>query len=213
MSEPVSIATERHRFKMETMICKFMRQRPRAMYDIGVGPKAEYLHLKNQYPNMRLYGCEPDPVQFPDLKEKFPGKLWNVAIAREAGTVLLHQPGDCKQSSLFEIRKGVKTVEVEAWTLDQFDEKAKKQTGVLLWMDIEGSELAALQSGPNLLTSGRVKWINLEVRDVPLVEGWPTAAQIGRFLWECGYTPIKEYNNQKTHRDVIYALDPRRRNR
>ena len=39
-----------------------------------------------------------------------------------------------------------------------------------------------LKGATKMLSSGKVKWLNLEVRKNPKVEGWPTAKQIYDFL-------------------------------
>ncbi len=61
-------------------------------------------------------------------------------------------------------------------------------------MDVEGSELAALQGGQALLSSGRVRWINLESRDVAPIPGHPTTAEIDALLASHGYDKVLRYN-------------------
>ena len=195
---------EIHRIKMETMVCKYLDSSCKAMYDIGVGPKTEYRNIQMMMPWIKLFGCEPDPRQYEAIKSQFHGPLWPVAISTQP-EVPLHLSSDLKQTACFPVDKNASVIPVKAWTLDYFDEEAGQPDGVLLWMDIEGMELDALQSGKQLLSSGRVHAINLEVRDDARgIEGWCTADEVEAFLNQFGYVIEKEYNSQKTHWDVIY---------
>jgi len=112
-------------------------------------------------------------------------------------------------SSLHQLpsHNGVSTQAVTT-TLDLFDELCGSGKDIVLWMDIEGSELAALKGGVSLLSSGRVKAINLEVRDNSECEDWPTAKEIHEFLTKFNYVKALKYLDQKTHYDVVYVLDP-----
>jgi hypothetical protein len=99
-----------------------------------------------------------------------------------------------------------KTCEVKVWTLDRFDEQMGQPERILLWIDIEGNELAAFRSGPRLLASGRVRWINLEERCAGHrpAEGWCDPRELDSFLTLNGYKRVAEYNRHATHQDVIY---------
>jgi FkbM family methyltransferase len=151
----------------ETYISRFIRGTPDAMYDIGVGMKTEWQTLAAKFPAMRIYGCEPQPVQHAQLvKAKFPGPLAQVAIGEIEGTTTLHVPThDLKCCSLFPVTYANKTCEVKVWTLDRFDEQMGQPNRILLWIDIEGSELAAFRSAasspPSMSSQSRMRW------------GWP----------------------------------------
>lgn len=201
------MSMEQHRYKMETMVCRYLDKTCNALYDIGIGPKSEYLSIRKEMPWIRCFGCEPDPRLAVHLDERFPGDWWNAAIHSRFDKIILNQSADQKQTTLFKTPKTVASVEVPALTLDEFDERCLRPDGILLWMDIEGSELDALVSGPGLLSSGRVHAINLEVRDEVRVEGWCTASQVESFLKQHNYKLVKTYNNQHTHWDVIYLRE------
>jgi FkbM family methyltransferase len=193
----------------ETYISRFIRGTPDAMYDIGVGPKSEWRTLGAKFPAMRIYGCEPEPKQHAKLlNAKFPGPLAQVAIGETAGVATLHVPThNAMCGSLFPVPYANATCEVEVWTLDYFDEQNCLPARILLWLDIEGSELAALRSGRHLLASGRVRWINLEERRAGHrpAEGWCDPGELHAFLIENGYQRVAEYNRHATHQDVIYV--------
>jgi FkbM family methyltransferase len=193
----------------ETYISRFIRGTPDAMYDIGVGPKSEWQTLGAKFPAMSIYGCEPEPNQHAKLlKANFPGPLAQVAIGETEGVATLYVPThDLMCGSLHPVPYANATREVQVWTLDRFDEQMGQPNRILLWLDIEGSELAALRSAPRLLASGRVRWINLEERrdGHRPADGWCDPRELEAFLTKSGYKRVAEYNRHATHQDAIYV--------
>jgi FkbM family methyltransferase len=199
-----------HRAQMATTVCRYLKEAPAAMYDIGVGPviKSEWNHILKIYPQMKMFGCEPHPDTYRQQESRFPGQLKQTAIHSQKRTATLNLKSRLSKFGAFSlIDLGVsyeQKIEVSCITLDEFDEWAGKQESIILWMDIEGSELDALKSAPNLLSSGRVKAINLEVRPKTNSSDWPTDKEIRAWLELNGYNLVLNYNNQKTHWDAIY---------
>lgn len=193
----------------EAYISRYVNGTPRAMYDIGVGHKTEWQTLKDIYPKMRLFGCEPNPKQYRELSDTFTGSLRQVAISGAEGLITLNVAKALGQSSIFDISYAERKEVVQTITLDQFDEYAGKPDRILLWIDIEGAELIAFKSAPNLMKSGRVKWINLEERREGQNpgKGWADAEELKTFLTQCNYKRVVEYNRHVTHQDVIYVHD------
>lgn len=199
--------------RLERTICGLVNKPPDTMYDIGVGEKSEYLTLKEAWPDMRIYGCEPHPHVFNRLLPRFPGTLVPVAIDKldpnsnddDPPKKNLMRVGGSFSLLSGDPSKSFSTVAtVDTWTLDKFDNRMGYPDRILLWMDIEGSELRALQSGIGLMASGRVKWVNLEVRAHPPDTGWCSAEDVHRFLTKLRYKPVKKYADQQTHYDIIY---------
>lgn len=195
--------------RFELTIRQFIRGVPKAMYDIGVGPKTEWQTLGDCFPSMQIFGCEPHPETRANIVSRgFTGTLWPVAIGTSPGSATLHEPpANIGGSSLFPLTDAIRTFVVPVWTLDQFDEAAGSPEQILMWMDIEGSELSALRSGRGLMTSGRVRWINLEERlseSVP-TSGWTKPSELHQQLVEFGYTRVCDYKRHSTHQDAIYV--------
>lgn len=201
------------RKKMALKFLQYLREEPEAFYTIGAGPpksKTEWRHQKESLPDTEFYACEPITELFQQLLTVYPGQVLNVGISQEP-TLKLY-PEDSKigingRSSRHQIKSetALEPIEVPCMTLKEFDEHWGSPKSLVLWMDIEGSELDALQSGRQLLLSRRAKVVNLEVRDShPAIPEWVTASQIEEFMKKHGYTRMLDYNNHKTHRDVIY---------
>lgn len=219
MIEPVNPSTLRRgnegrhrRVPEEALIAKTIAydDRPRAMYDLGVGCFAEWETLKKCWPDMEVFGCEPDPFWHGQLVPIFNGKLLQVAIGKARGRADLYvsRPDQCGSTLLpAQSERSRHTVDAEVWTLDDFDAWAGKPDRVLLWMDIEGSEIDAIEGGRELLTSGRVWYINAETRD-GRVEHHFTTQELNDVLSEFGFYPIHRYNVQGSYEgaagDVIY---------
>ena len=182
---------------------------PSAMYDLGVGPYAEFQTLKEIWPDMQVFACEPDPYEFLQalpLVEAIGGKLVRVAIVgrdKSGLDVDFHtcDPGQ-GGGSLHDLgSNGRGIIRTLGWSLDDFDIWAISQSNIihdriLLWADIEGSELEMLRGGQELLRSGRVHWINLETRDHDDRPNRPTTLDITKFLHDFGYDPVHRYGVQ-----------------
>lgn len=192
----------------ELVFTRFLKDRPKAFYILGVGSKSEWRRMNSTYPEAKLYGVEPHPETYSKLAPVFPGLLIDKAVTNNSeDLVKLYLNNRPDSSSIFpEVPNAVDVAYVKSLTLDELDELAEFPASVVLWMDIEGSELLALKGGIRLLASGRVDLINIELRDSPNIEGWPSSSAIDSLLTEFGYTLATKYLNQITHYDAIYTL-------
>ena len=192
----------------EAFIARLIDTPPATLFNIGVGPKTEYLTLKGIYPEMKVSGCEPLLDKYEGLKERFNGKLFGVGISDKPGTAsIFYNEGAVMGANMLNKRKGDKRVSIATITLDELDCACGNPDRILLWADIEGMELRMLKSGPDLLASGRVKWINLEEHlDAP-----GASKKIDKLLTKYGYSREVEYNKHPNHQDVIYVHESERR--
>lgn len=196
--------------KNESYIVRFMQHKPTALYDIGVGPKTEWRTLSEIFPQMSVHGVEANPelIDFL-LKSNWIGQLLNNAVTQKIGkTEIKIFSEELLDSSILNLksRNQIRKHDVDCISLDEADLAFNKQSQILLWMDIEGSELDALKSGFSLLRSGRVRWINLEVREVPSWEGGCSSSEIDEFLVGAGFKKVASYNHhpKSGHWDSIY---------
>lgn len=201
-------------FYYEQVILKFIDPNSiRNLYDIGVGPKSEYKTIINKYPDINFFGIEAHPDTYNSIKSEFPGELLNMAISESGGgsevQFVEHEVNVMASGLLpYDNAKDGRRISIPSITLDEFDQKFDKREDVLLWMDIEGYELIALKSGNELLSSGRVKLLNLEVRP-----RWNnkssgcTEAEIDDHLAHYGYKKLFVYNHYSSsrHHDAIYV--------
>jgi FkbM family methyltransferase len=197
----------------EQVICKFIPSNnpPKVLLDVGVGPKTEYLTLSEAYPDMLIVGLEPLPSCFNNLISKFPGILLPYAAwHQETSLELYPNTNNPEATSVFPSEAGEKqALTVYTRTLDSIDRYLGYPDRILMWMDIEGAELMALKGARELLSSGRVRWINLEARDQWNRVNACTKVELDNFLAQFGYQEKLQYNHHNRespygHRDVIY---------
>ena len=221
MNDLNNIKVKNTKISKETKIVKHMeRLNISNFYCIGVGLKSEYINIPKKYSKkLNLYGAEPIKEIINLIEHNFAGELKNIAISPNIGKKIFYINADDIETSSFEVAyesliKGNNIIsrEVEAISLDQFDESYNNPDNILLWMDIEGYELQALTSGIKLLNSKRVKLINLEVRNNKLSENSCNFNEIHEFLTNQNFDFIQAYNfcfdefGKTHHWDVIYEL-------
>jgi len=186
----------------EAYIARIIKTPPATLFNIGVGPKSEYRTLKGLYPEMEVFGCEPLLDRYEGLKERFNGKIFGVGISDKPGTASLnYNDGAMMGATMVGKRKGDKLVSIATITLDEFDCACGNPERIILWADIEGMELRMLKSGPTLLSSGRVKWINLEEH----LDNPKANKKVDKLLTKFDYSREVEYNKHPNHQDVIYV--------
>jgi len=195
----------------EIIISKYIKDPPDLMIDVGVGPKSEYINLARVYPSMKIIGFEPHPVRFAGLISKFNGILMPYAIWDKNEKIKMYSS---KQNapkndapSCFAFGNRDKEVMVEARQLDWFYDYIKEFKNILLWIDIEGAELKALNGATKILNN--IKYINIEVCEIPLYDGACTSLEINNFLSKLNFSNIHNYqfsvaHNQIKFHDAIY---------
>lgn len=196
----------------EYIIFKFLTKEFKAFIDIGVGPKTEYLVIKKKFPKVPLFGVEANPDTYNLIKDVFPGKVFNRAISESGEPVdfYIHKENTMASGLIpyDNTKDNIQKITVPSQTLDGFFQEIGEPDGCLMWMDIEGYELKALRSAPRMLVSGKIKWLNIEVRN-----RWNnksnacTESEIDRFLEIYGYKKIFSYNHYPSsrHHDSIYV--------
>ena len=178
------------------------------IYQVGIGRyHYEIEVLKAEWPTVCIDGCEPHPEIVKELFKVggYPGTVHGVAIGNRVGWTTLHaKPHHGDGSSLFDLKEETKDYRVPITTLDALFPKPFKGR-VLLWLDCEGSELAALEGGENMLK--HVDVVNVELTANPPGANWCDMCKTDKHLVERGFFAIHIH----THRlsagqcDVVYV--------
>ena len=178
--------------------------------DVGVG------HLNTEAwgreKEFTIIGLEPSTNRYNKLKDSYPGHLLNVAASDENGEIVCWE--DPKYGVVLVKRPGIH---------DKFKETIKKSitldslswegfVKIHIWADIEGSELRMLKGATEMLSSGKVKWINLEIRKNSPAKGWASSQEVYIFLHNYGFKPdiLQKRLRKKTHRNIIFRLKANR---
>jgi len=165
---------------------------PSLLLDCGPADGREAWRFRERWPQLPIVGFEPAAHLY-DLRE-YPGTLVHKAVWDKAGRApIVHGP---RQSTL--VRTGdreplelVETVRLDEYWLGGND--------IVLWMDIEGAELRALEGARKLLEAGAIRLINIEVYD-------ETQEQIAKFLEQFGLEMVLAYEQAGLHHDEVFRL-------
>lgn len=164
---------------------------PDAIYQVGIGNHHEEADIfAKGWDGANIFGCEPHPEIYKDIKDKYPGKLYQCAIGNQIGKAVLYSknkhkdgsslfPHDCKKED--EIYK---EINVSITTLDSlFGRSIGERT--LLWLDCEGNELDVLRGGKDFICD--VDVINVEMTSNPPSGCWCSPVSVHRWLMENGF--------------------------
>jgi len=150
-----------------TEYCKLVEFNPELVCLVGVGLNHEEITcLREEWPDIELYGFEPHPLTFRSIRYTFPGILYQKAISNTEGTATLyskprHKDGaSLYQKKIEKDRLQCKEFEVKTTTLDiAFSSSfyasyagVKSRNG-LLWLDCEGSENLSIKGGKEFVVS------------------------------------------------------------
>lgn len=170
-----------------TQYCDVIGWQPQAIYMVGVGMHHEETTVFREcWPDTELYGWEANPEVYKSVKDAFPGIIHSKAISSYDGTIKVHCRHNWKDGgTVYAGHDRCRTVDVACTTLDRCLCLPKSPRG-LLWLDCEGSELAAIVGGRNFIED-RVAMVNVELTGNPRVPDWPTPERIHAELMQLGF--------------------------
>ena len=192
----------------------FKNKEVEVIFDVGACHALESVELAKKYPNAKVYTFEANPVTYNVCLENTKGydsiSVINEAVNDYDGTCKFYpmdkdktittwEDGNQGASSLYRangaydfIEKYVQyEIEVPCTRLDTFCQKNSIDKIDIIWMDLQGAELKALQSlGPLLET---VQIIHTELEMNPMYEGKCLFRDVNEFLSDNGFD--LEYGN------------------
>lgn len=148
------------------------------IFDVGANIGQSVEAYRNRYPGSEIHSFEPNPEAFCQLKAKW-GKQHNIFLypcalnsksgrfpfhatkVSEAGS-LLHPDPKLMQLSLNK-KYDFQLIEVDCTTLDRICKEKNISNIDILKLDVQGCELETLKGGINLLKSGAVSLLYVEV--------------------------------------------------
>lgn len=197
----------------------------RTIVEVGARDCRETLGFHALFPQAAIHAFECNPGTLPKCRDAVRNvpqiALVEKAVSNKSGpvsffaidparTVTGAADGNPGASSLlqasgkFELETyAQQEVAVTATTLKDFMEEQKIAHIDLLWMDIQGAELMALQGlGPRLAD---VKLIHLETEFIEIYRGQPLFAELKRFLLERGFSFLGFTIYSRHSADAVFA--------
>ena len=198
----------------------------RAVFDLGSRNAEESITLSKKYPNAIIYAFECNPaavkdchaniekhekiVLIPKAVNNYDGTCTFYPIDRER-TSTVHKDGNIGASSLFKasgaydhIEKYVQyQIEVQCTRIDSFIEEYRLSPPDIVWMDLQGAALLALESFGDYLES--VRLIHTEVEMNPIYENQSTYEEIDKYLRKQKFILCNGNLNKRYGTDLIYV--------
>lgn len=200
-----SINTILHRFGLELRrrrdACDYLKMQglsPRLIVDVGAHIGETIHGFRKAFPNARVIGFEPFPDFFEKSKTRFSNDksvdLFPIALSDRAGKVEMFTENlNCSLQSPLNnndraINPNAQKITIETATLDAvFKDKFPGQTIDLLKVDVEGHEESMLKGTSEMLASGKVKAILIEVMFYPHFDKAWLAHDIASYLYGHGF--------------------------
>ena len=199
------------------MLTKWISGTPKVFLNIGIGPmlqngkNREAAKVSETWPGIRIIGFEPSIELFVQRLVDYPGELYPWGLWCESCIKTMTITPNSGNSSIFPFKgticedRGFQKAPILCTTLDCIDHEMQLSDDIFIWMDIEGSELAALKGGSQLLASGKVKWIASEVSHQSVRKGTPSEDEISDYLSAYGFTPKQRYEYDVSTHNVLYV--------
>jgi len=195
------------------------------MLDVGSRDGQAALSARRRLPKARIFSfeCDSDGIQLcrSNLKHVANIELVEKAVNDTSGSVNLYAFEHVASRIRPSIRKSFATSllkpdpespfksyvtcerTVQAITLKEWSEKAGITSVDLLWMDLQGAELAALRGMGDLLKT--VKVIYTEVEYKQMYQGQPTHEQLAEFMKSNGFRLQHRTNTSEWFGNELYV--------
>lgn len=175
----------------------------------GPADANEALTIVKKYPDIKCIGFEPNKTMFDyQIKSEFPGELLRYALWKENGEMIFQEPhgeiSHCGGLIRDYDEASCDKYTVETRTLDSLSEEFGPWRNSVLWLDIERSEMQALEGAHKILNNGSILLLNLEVMEMSI-----NLDPIKELLGSYGYKLVKKWNTNSNPDmcDAIFRLE------
>ncbi|MEM9364714.1 MAG: FkbM family methyltransferase [Planctomycetota bacterium] len=155
------------------------------------------------FPSAVVHSFEPTPVVAQQLRENMSGesqhRLHQVALGETCGSVEFQCNSDSQTSSVLGLKPGKSVhediatnsvIDVPMTTLDRFADEEQPEGPLLLKLDLQGLELAALKGGSQQLVP-MCHHVVVETVFEELYDGEPLFHDIVSFMNEAGFSFVR----------------------
>lgn len=201
---------------------------PATVIDIGANEGQFAAAIRSRLPQAFLHSFEPLAGPFARLAARASGdprhEAHPVALADRIGRASIHTGGRTAASSLFAPAEALRlnypglaldqTEEIDVTTLDSWAAGRTLETPILVKLDVQGSEAAAIKGGERTLRRASAVWTELSL--VELYDGQPLFVDVAIELRRLGFE-LASIRNLTRGRDGYHDLQcdalflPRRR--
>ena len=184
-------------------IVPYIKTTPEWLILGGPGDGNEAQCAAKMYPGIQIIGLEPlEQMREHQLSNGWPveAKLLPYALSDTHGMVeMCINPDNFRASSTIPnwcaaapATDRAKALIVETVTIDSLNDPNDPFRKVILWLDIEGSEITAIRGATQLFDSGEVILVNVEITD-----RYPEhAAKVNSLLTHYGFREVRRWNVQ-----------------
>jgi len=170
---------------------------PKVILDVGAHDLSQSIEFSIKYPNSRIISFEPNPNWYAVCenrsKEYKNIEVFPLAVSNFKGISTFHiPPSNTGAASLLEpidVPWGVcefYKIDVETVILNSFLPSIGVDKVDILWMDIQGAELAALEGYSDYLLS--TDFIECEASKIAYYIGHPTCDVLEKYFDDHGFT-------------------------
>ena len=179
----------------------------RTVIEAGALNGSDTVALANQWPDATVHAFEPVPAAFAEVTERTSHlanvRRYQLALADRTEPRTLHVSANAvggyrpDSSSLLEPTSLVleipavtfaEDITVDAVTLDDWAVQVGVDSIDLLWLDLQGMEMAVLNAAPNILANTQA--IMMEVSRRELYAGTPLYQDVVRQMRTSGFQPV-----------------------
>lgn len=200
------------------LVHEFLPENP-IIVEAGAYTGSDTLLLAQTWPQGTVHAFEPVPEIYDSLvsrtKDIKACITWPYALSSQVGTQDLYvahwaarnktapvssllPPGERTQFSSFKFDKkiSVSTITLDKWALENNITQVD-----MLWLDMQGVELAVMQSSPGVLKKVRV--IVTEIAAGEAYQGQPSCTEIYSWLVTQGFTPVAVHATREWFGDLV----------